>query len=188
MKKKINDRSFVRNNKADFRESLRAWLLKTDPYGFERLVKLLLEAMNYKNVQVTAPSRDGGVDVVADIECGLTSVREVVQVKRHRRPIQRKDLDALRGSLYRFGTFRGMLITTSSFTRGTREAASAPGAFPITLINGDKLVDLLIEHNIGVSRCAVELLVFDPSAFSREATDDRGSLSVISAAQAAGRR
>ncbi|MDE2677217.1 MAG: restriction endonuclease [Gemmatimonadota bacterium] len=42
-------------------------------------------------------SGDGGLEVVADIQLGVTSVREIVQAKRHRRTIQRKDLDALRG-------------------------------------------------------------------------------------------
>ena len=52
----------------------------------------------------------GGVDVVAEIQLGVTSVREVVQAKRYKRTIQRKDLDALRGSLYRFNAVRGSLI------------------------------------------------------------------------------
>jgi HB1, ASXL, restriction endonuclease HTH domain/Restriction endonuclease len=45
----------------------------------DNLIGQLLEAMNYQNVVVTAPSNDKGVDVVADIELGITSVREVVQ-------------------------------------------------------------------------------------------------------------
>ena len=38
--------------------------------------------MGYENVYVTAPSNDKGVDVVADIELGISKVREVIQVKR----------------------------------------------------------------------------------------------------------
>lgn len=38
---------------------------------------------------------------------GITSVREVIQVKRHRRAIQREGLDALRGCLHRFQAVRG---------------------------------------------------------------------------------
>jgi restriction system protein len=57
-------------------------LLSTmEPIAFEHLIGQLLEAMNYQNVAVTAPSNDKGVDVVADIELGITSVREVVQAK-----------------------------------------------------------------------------------------------------------
>jgi len=108
----------------------------------------------------------GGVDVVADIEFGITSVREVVQAKRHKRTIQRKDLDALRGSLYRFNAVRGTIIATAPFSKGTAEAAFATGAAPITLIDGDKLIDLLIEHGIGVKKNKIEVLSVDADAFA----------------------
>jgi hypothetical protein len=109
---------------------------------------------------------DGGVDVVADIELGITSVREVVQAKRHKRTIQRKDLDALRGSLYRFNAVRRTIIATAPFSKGTSEAAFATGAAPITLIDGDKLIDMLIEHDIGVKKNKIEVLSVDADAFA----------------------
>lgn len=158
--------TLAKNLKTSVRESLRAILLDMNPTAFEGLVGLLLEAMNYQNVEVTPASGDGGIDVVADIELGISSVREVVQAKRHRRAIQRKDLDALRGSLYRFNAVRGTIITTSRFARGTEEAAFAEGVAPITLIDGDKLIDLLIEHGIGVSKRTVEVLSVDAGVFA----------------------
>ncbi|GAB6063504.1 restriction endonuclease [Deferrisoma palaeochoriense] len=159
-------RALVREQDSSVRESIAEVLAELDPFAFEYLVKRLLEEMGYDNVQVTSRSGDGGVDVVADIELGITSVREVVQAKRHKRTIQRKDLDALRGSLHRFGAVRGTIIATSKFSKGTREAAFEPGAAPITLIDGGKLVDLLIEHGIGVRKKLVELLELDPDAFA----------------------
>jgi restriction system protein len=158
--------SLVRQQEASVRESLRELLLDMDPFGFEHLVKRLLEEMDYQDVEVTSPSNDGGVDVIANIELGITSVREVVQAKRHRRTIQRKDLDALRGSLYRFNAVRGTIITTSRFSKGTQEAAFAGGAAPITLIDGDKLIDLLIQHGIGVRKKTVEVLEVEPEDFA----------------------
>lgn len=163
--------ALVRKQENTVRESLLELLLDMDPYAFEHLIKRLLEEMDYQNVEVTARSGDGGVDVVADIELGITSVREVVQVKKHRRPIQRKDLDALRGSLYRFNAVRGTIVTTARFAKGTQEAAFATGAAPITLIDGDKLIDMLIEHGIGVRKRTIEMLEVDPSAFSAEVVE-----------------
>ena len=46
------------------------------------------------------------------------------------------------------------------------EAAFAQGAAPITLIDGDKLVDLLIEHGIGVRKRAIEVLTIDLDGLS----------------------
>ncbi len=161
----------VKKQQGAVRDSMRALLAEMDPIVFEHLIKRLLEEMDYQNVRVTAPSNDGGVDVVAEIELGITSVREVVQAKRHKRTIQRKDLDALRGSLYRFNAVRGTIIATSSFSKGTSEAAFAPGTAPITLIDGEKLIDLLIEHEIGVKKNKIEMLSVDADAFANSEPD-----------------
>ncbi len=123
--------------------------------------------MNYQNVSVTSSTNDKGVDVKADIEMGITSVREVVQVKRHKGNIQRPVLDALRGSLHRFDAVRGTIITTGDFSKGTAAAAVERGAAPITLINGEKLIDLLIEHKIGVRTKPIEILELDADAFAQ---------------------
>ena len=158
--------ALVRQHAITVRDSLRRQLQDMDPFAFEHLIKRLLEEMDYQNVEVTSRSSDGGVDVVADIEIGITSVREVVQAKRHRRAIQRKDLDALRGSLYRFNAVRGTIVTTSRFSKGTQDAAFATGTAPITLVDGEKLVDLLIEHGIGVRKRTIELLEVDADAIA----------------------
>jgi restriction system protein len=162
----------AKKQEASVRESLRELLLDLDAYVFEHLVKRLLEEMDYQNVEVTSRSGDGGVDVVAEIELGITSVREVVQAKRHRRAVQRKDLDALRGSLYRFNAVRGTIIATSRFSKGTTEAAFARGAAPITLIDGEKLIDLLIEHGIGIRKQPLEILAVDADAFTDLEADE----------------
>lgn len=75
------------------RERLKAALSTMNPYQFEDLIRRLLEEIGYEGVETTAPSNDKGVDVVGNIEVGITAVREVVQVKRHRHNIQRPVLD-----------------------------------------------------------------------------------------------
>jgi restriction system protein len=157
----------VKQQKASVRASMQELLSTMDPIAFEHLIKQLLEAMNYQNVTVTAPSNDKGVDVVADIELGITSVREVVQAKRQKSNVQRTVLDALRGSLYRFQAVRGTIITTANFSKGAVQVAFEPGAPPITLISGEKLIDLLIEYGIGVRTRSVEVLELDADAFAQ---------------------
>ena len=144
------------------RESMKEHLFQMAPNKFEQLVGRLLEEMGYQNVEVVGRSGDGGVDVVADIELGVTSVREVVQAKRHRGTIQRKELDALRGSLHRFDAVRGSIVATSRFARGAVKEAFAKGVAPITLIDGDNLIDMLIEHGLGVRTRSIEVLELDP--------------------------
>lgn len=152
------------------KEALREILGDMDPYAFEHVIKDLLVAMGYDEVVVTSPSNDKGVDVIGRIQLGITAVREVIQVKRHRKTIQRKELDALRGSLHRFQAVRGTLITTSRFSSGTEKAAFEFGAAPITLIDGEKLIDLLAAHEIGVKKRKIEVWELDASAFGEEET------------------
>ena len=150
------------NNEA--REKLKGKLAVIDPFKFEHLIKALLEAMNYTNVEVTSPRGDLGVDVVGDIELGISSIREVVQVKRHVASINRDTLDRLRGSLHRFGAMRGTIITTGKFARGTKDATLEMGAAPITLIDGEKLLDLLSQYEIGISKKKFEFYEYDESS------------------------
>jgi restriction system protein len=165
--------TLVKAHHATIRTSAKGILTAMDPIGFEHLIRRLLEAMDYQNVNVTARSNDKGVDVVADIELGITSVREVVQAKRHAQAVQRKELDALRGSLHRFQAVRGTLITTGTFSKGTRDAAFESGVAPITLIDGEKLVDLLIEYEVGFRKKTIDVLELDPGAFAASELDAR---------------
>jgi restriction system protein len=145
------------------RAQLADYLASMDPFKFEWLVKRLLEEMGYSDVKTTAPTNDKGVDVVGDIQLGISSVHEVVQVKRYKGNINRRVLDELRGSLYRFDAVRGTIISTGGFSQGTKDAAFERGAAPITLIDGERLLDLLIQNGIGARKAAVEYIEFDPS-------------------------
>ncbi len=153
-------------NNATARQKLADFLSTMNPYKFEHLIKLLLEKMNFEKVEVTTPVNDKGVDVVAEIELGISRVREVIQVKRHKGSVGRPILDLLRGSLYRFNAVRGTIITTGRFSKGANDAAFAKGAAPITLIDGERLLDLLIEHDIGVRRREIRILEFDAKSLS----------------------
>lgn len=154
------------------REQLASYLATMNPFKFEALIKLLLEEMGYNGVEVTSPTNDKGVDVVANIELGISSVREVVQVKRYKGSITRRVLDELRGSLHRFDAVRGTIITTGGFSSGTKQAAFERGAAPITLIDGEKLLDLLRQYEIGVSKKAIEYIEFDQTKLAQFESPD----------------
>ncbi len=166
-------RKLVNEHKDLVRQKIADTLATMNPYQFEVLIQRLLEAMGYKDVEVTNPSNDGGVDVVANIQVGITRVREVVQVKRHKGSIGRPVLDQLRGSLHRFGANRGTIISTGKFTKGTHEAAFEFGAAPIMLIDGETLVSLLIENEIGARMDTVKILKYEATDFLLEEENQR---------------
>ena len=168
--------TLARSQKDQIRDTVHEMLCEMDPYEFEKVVARLLIEMEYDDVYVTPPGGDHGVDVVATMEFGITKVKEVVQVKRAGKKdknVQRPVLDRLRGVLSKFQAGRGTIVTTGGFSSGTIEAANEFGAPPITLIDGPKLVELLIEHGIGVRKKPIELWELDASAFSGE--DEDGS-------------
>ena len=53
---------------------------------------------------------------------------------------------------------QGLIITTSDFSAGARIEAERPNAVPVALMNGEQLVRLLVEHDIGMRRTAHELI------------------------------
>ncbi len=148
------------------RDQLRETLHNMPPAKFEELVGALLDAMDYQDVEVTKVSGDKGIDVVGSVQFGITTVTEVVQVKRQRNNVARPILDQLRGCLPYHNAIRGTLITLSDFTKGCQEAALFPNAAPITLINGDELVRMLIKYGLGVKKTQLELEEVDDTFFA----------------------
>lgn len=146
-------------------KALRERLGKMNPYRFEALIRDLLEAMDYEDVVVTKQSGDKGVDVIANYQFGITQIKEVVQVKRHQGSITRPVLDQLRGALPYHQAIRGTIITLGRFAKGCTEAALYPGAAPITLIDGDKLMELLVKHAVGIRTRTQSLIEIDDSYF-----------------------
>ncbi len=153
--------SAVESYNIQMRKELRENLRTMNPYRFEQLVGDLLEAMGYEDVTVTKASGDYGVDVVATIQFGITTITEVVQVKRRQEAISRPTLDMLRGSLPYYKALRGSIITLGTFSAGCIEAALFVGAAPITLIDGEKLFELLIKYDIGIKKRTIELYEID---------------------------
>ncbi|WTW93533.1 restriction endonuclease [Streptomycetaceae bacterium NBC_01309] len=116
-------------------------LLEMDPIAFEGLVAELFRARGLQAV-TTQRSGDGGVDVEALDPDPLSGGKIVVQVKRYRHTVPPTAVRDLYGTVHDVGANKGVLVTTSSF--GPTSYTFARGK-PLTLINGDELVDLLAQ-------------------------------------------
>ncbi|MBU0495131.1 MAG: restriction endonuclease [Chloroflexi bacterium] len=154
------------------RREVKRRLLETlrgiEPGEFEQLVGRLLGAMGYENIQVTRHNSDGGVDVLAEIEVGVLRLRAAVQVKRRKGNVQRPVVSQLRGDMAQWDVDQGMIITTGSFSDGAKQVARLRNVTPISLIDGDRVTDLLIEHGVGVRRETVEVVTFAPERLGEE--------------------
>lgn len=152
------------------RSALKEKLAELHPYAFEHLIRDLLEAMGYEDVTVTKEAGDKGVDVIASIQFGITSVREVVQVKRTpRSTLGRPIVDQLRGALHYHQAIQGTIITLGKVGKGAQDAALFQGAAPITLIDGEKLIDLLIDHEVAIKKRTITMWEVDSNFFGKDA-------------------
>lgn len=126
---------------------------------FELLVVRLLVTMGYGGSVADAgkaigASGDGGIDgIIKQDRLGLDNV--YVQAKRYAqdRPVGSGEVRNLAGALQMRKATKGVLITTSSFTKDAVRTAEQIGT--IVLVDGEQLARLMIEYGIGVSTEAV---------------------------------
>jgi restriction system protein len=156
------------------REELLQRIMQNSPSFFEQVIVELLVAMGYGGSLRNAASQlgrsgDGGVDGVIN-EDRLSLDRVYVQAKRYAQgnSVGRADVQAFVGSLVGLGATKGVFVTTSSFSHQALEFVRHL-AQRVILIDGQRLADLMIEHNVGVrlSR-AVEFKRLDEDFFAEE--------------------
>jgi len=154
----LDDEVAVQNQRV--KERLLGALKEMHPKAFEHLMARLLERLGYEGVEVTPYSGDGGLDVKATLTVGgVTSVPTAVQVKRYDANVSGKVVRELRGGI---GVHeRGLIITTGGFTKDAITEASSANKVPISLVDGRKLVDLLVQKRLGVVGRTVEVLDLD---------------------------
>jgi restriction system protein len=152
--------SQIEQHNRQAREKFHAHLLLMHPKEFEELVSQLLGALGFENVIVTNYSNDGGIDVRGTLVVGdVIRVNMAVQAKRWKGNVQAPIIQQVRGSLGPHD--QGLIITTSDFSSGAIEEAQRLDRIPVALMNGNQLVALLVEHNIGVHRISHELIELD---------------------------
>ena len=116
---------------------------------FEKLIELLFLRMGFEDVHTTPYQNDRGIDIRGTLVVfGEIRLPMAVQVKKWKQNIHSHIVQQVRGSLG--ATEHGLMITTSDFSPGAKNEAQHKDKKTIALINGEKLVSLLIEHEIGV--------------------------------------
>jgi HJR/Mrr/RecB family endonuclease len=159
----------IYNQNEHVKKALLDKLLTMDPFQFEFLVADLLQKIGYENVSVTKRSGDKGIDVVANLTVGgITNVKTVIQVKRYglTNKIDGKIIAQLRGSSE--VDQRGLVITTSDFQKSAIEESKAPNKMPVSLVNGEKLLELLIKYGIGIKKDQLTIFSLDKQYFENE--------------------
>lgn len=147
------------------RKALCDRLLAMKPREFEELISQLLAEMGFEVVEVTKLSGDGGIDVRGTlVEGDVVRIKMAVQVKKWKHNIHTPVVQQVRGSLGAHE--QGLIITTSDFSSGAVKEAAQADKTPIALMNGEQLVMLLMEHDIGVHRSSSDLFEINEEFWS----------------------
>ena len=134
----------------DYREEVLTILLKLAPDGFERLAQRILPEAGFTQVIVTGQSGDGGIDGFGTLQVNpLVSFKVLFQCKRYSKSVPPSQVRDFRGAMAGRAD-KGIIVTTGSFTAEARREASRDGAPPIELIDGEKLLDMLEQLELGL--------------------------------------
>ena len=133
-------------------------ILRSSPGFFEKLVIDVLVKMGYGGsrsdaARAVGKSGDEGIDGIIDEDrLGLDSI--YLQAKRwSENPVGRSEIQKFVGALQGKRAKKGIFITASRFTDQARYYASSIDT-KVVLIDGKRLADLMIDHDVGVSTVA----------------------------------
>lgn len=125
---------------------------------FEKLVVDLMLKMGYGGPgddagTVTSYGYDGGIDgVINEDTLGLDVI--YLQARRWENTVGRPEIQKFIGALHGKHAKKGVFLTTSNFTTDAIEYARAIDP-KVVLIDGLKLSQLLISHDVGVSTAQI---------------------------------
>lgn len=140
------------------------------PEFFEQLVVKLLVKMGYGGSiqdagQAIGRSGDEGIDgIIKEDKLGLDVI--YIQAKRWQGSVGRPEIQKFVGALHGQRAKKGVFITTGSFTKDA--SLYVANIEPkVVLVDGERLVDLMIDHNLGVSVAEVyEIKKIDSDFFT----------------------
>jgi restriction system protein len=151
-------------------DDLRELLSDLEPTQFELLAIDLLEKMGYGKGEHVGGRGDGGIDgVLRQDPLGLGTVC-CVQAKRWNQNVGDDVIRTFSGSIERFGSSFGVVVTTDRFASSAIETARAfsVGNKIIRLIGGQDLITLMIAHGVGVvTENTFEIKRVDTTYFDR---------------------
>lgn len=131
-------------------DDLRTAIIGQTSSFFETLVVDLMKAMGYGDGFVTKATGDGGVDgIIYEDKLGFNLI--YIQAKRWNKDsvIGKPEIQKFAGAMMGPPKVeKGLFITTAKFSQGAMDFAKAQH---IILVDGEKLTELMIEYNLGVS-------------------------------------
>jgi restriction system protein len=144
-------------------------LSRVSPKFFETIVLDVLHKVGYgtsrNDLARVGRSGDGGIDGIISLDrLGLEKV--YVQAKRWQNSVGRPEVHAFYGALAGQRARKGVFITTSSFTAQAIEFANS--VEQLVLVDGKRLAELMIDHEVGVTMRPLRVPKVDSDYFDEE--------------------
>ena len=146
--------------KDTFKDNLLTAISKMSPKKFEAFSRALLNRMGVEFTEKGAQiSNDGGIDGYGyhtDTN-DFRTTRVVIQCKRYNAaPVSEPEINQFLGAMTKYQADYGVFITNGRFTNAARTAAREGS--PITLIDGNDLVRLVIKYELYITPVKTYLL------------------------------
>lgn len=146
--------------KDTFKDNLLTAISKMSPKKFEAFSRALLNRMGVEFTEKgTQISNDGGIDGYGyhtDTN-DFRTTRVVIQCKRYNAaPVSEPEINQFLGAMNKYQADYGVFITNGRFTNTARTAAREGS--PITLIDGNDLVRLVIKYELYITPVKTYLL------------------------------
>ena len=139
------------------------------PKFFENVIVEFMQKMGYggfsqESGKVVGGPNDGGIDGIINLD-KLGLERIYLQAKRWDGSVGRPEVQKFSGSLDGVRARKGVMMTTSTFAQGAIDYADSIDK-RVVLIDGERLVGLMIDHKIGVTEYRhVSLVKIDTDYF-----------------------
>lgn len=134
----------------DYRSQLMEILRELPADGFERLCQRLLRESGFQQVNVTGKSGDGGIDGNGLLQINpFVSFQVLFQCKRYSGSVSVSQVRDFRGAMMGRAD-KGIIMTTGTFTQDAKREAVRDGVPPIELVNGEKLLDMFEQLELGL--------------------------------------
>ncbi len=158
----------VNQHRSEIADQLKDRLRGLTPSEFEALVGQLLVALGVEDAEVVGRSGDRGIDVRGTlVVANVIRRRMVAQAKRWTKSnVGSSEVRNLRGSLGPHDL--ALLASVSGFSADAVEESERADATPVALLDGDGIVDLMFQHEIGVQASTLELFSMTDFALSSD--------------------
>lgn len=144
----------------EFKDKLLSAIARMSPKKFEVLCRMLLKKMGITVDQQKGVSYvgDGGIDGYGyHLTNDYRTSRVAIQAKRWQGKVSSPEIDKFRGAMDKFHADYGIFITNSYYTKDAVDAARA-GTHMITLVDGDKLTELVEKYQVYVKPVTTYIL------------------------------